>query len=648
MDNPKLEVITPFEKPKEENKIITRYKNLINNIKESFSSGISKIGEDILKSYQIYLDGFFQKLDEYCVLIENHNGSEEFKKECYEQMSLLLKQILEDKGKSCNNYFHDVSKLSNQLLDSLIRDNLPRGEDFMKKMIQMQINEREMKNKRKSKIIINGENENENGSICANLNYEKIVITKMKKEKFELLFAQLSPYSKFYNKNYNTPERSGSTYSISGEPAPFIVNQEINQTNFQENVNNKQISDISIKDSYLEEINFVDYFPYIDNLKIINTKLSYNINEKINFPKLETLKLEGVGLINENANPLFEQIRKNDIMRKNLRILSFKNNNITFLDYKKGYADNILKAMSFITLEILDMSYNKLYLFQNQIFNSLDNIKLIDLTNNNITFPTNLTDLLKAAKSKKCLVLMTNNLAILKEKANIEYNEYLYQIFKELNYPLKNITLENIFCNNNYPYIFNIEIGKLENALVYLNLSSGQLKDKDLFMLLSEKWNFPNLKYFILESNYLTEQFLYALIKKEYNFGQKLSNLKHLNLSDNQIGCTDVDKFKQFLELFKNMEILELKYTPVEKYINQVLKKKVIKYHDQKNQRIQEHAFNNEEKKIDQIIENNYLKEKTKLTIKIFDYINTKYTKTILTHFPHLLERIDMENKFPV
>lgn len=42
--------------------------------------------------------------------------------------------------------------------------------------------------------------------------------------------------------------------------------------------------------------------------------------------------------------------------------------------------------MTFTNLEILDMSYNRLYLFQNQIFNCLDSIKIIDLTNNNIVF----------------------------------------------------------------------------------------------------------------------------------------------------------------------------------------------------------------------------------------------------------------------
>ena len=423
-------------------------------------------------------------------------------------------------------------------------------------------------------------------------------------------------------------------------------NNQINIIN--NNENNKKITDISIKDSSLEDINFADYFPNIDNLKINNSKLSFKIAENLNFGQLNSLKLEGIGLINENFNNLFEKLRKNERMRKNLRIFSVKNNNITFLDYKKGYADNILKSMSFNNLEVLDMSYNRIYLFQNQIFNSLETIKLIDLTYNNIAFPTNLGDLLKAAKTRKCLVLMTNNLAILKEKANIEYNKYLIQIIHEINYPIKNLFLDNIFCNKNYQDIFQIEIGKFKNSLEYLDLSNGQLEDDKLISLLIDKWDFPYLKYFSLESNNLTEKFINSLIVKDYNFDKKFSKLKILKLSCNNIKCGDSDKFKQFLEMYKNMEILELKNTPIEKCINQFLKKKVMKYYDPNNEKKSQHAYNNEEIKIEKIYDDKLLKDKINITIKIVDLIYSKYTKIISSHMTYLMDRIILENKFPV
>ena len=639
----------------EANKCRSRILDQICNIKETFSLGIRKIEDDFVKSYDIYLCNIFPKLKEYDSLIEKHIILENTKNQCYTQMNLILKQILENKVNLYRAYINQIVILTQQLLDNYIRDEFSNGVDFIKKVIKLQEIEIEKENekiknyqnnKNKQKLKINGENENEikrSIEASSNADFEKISVKKLKKEHFDLLFSQMSIYSKLHNET----ERTISMYSVISEPAPPNISQSNNQANIQGNSSDQKVTDISIKDSNLEDINFVGYFPLIENLKIINSKLSYNIEDKIKFQKLDSLKLEGIGLINENFNPLFEQIRKNEIMRKHLRVFSVKNNNISFLDYRKGYADNILRAMTFSNLEILDMSYNKLYLFQNNIFNSLDKISVIDITNNNIAFPTNLTDLLKAAKAKKCLVLMTNNLAILKEKANIEYNEYLIKILPNINYPVNNITFDNIFCSHNFKYINIIDIGKFKDSLTYLNLSNGNLRDNDLIQLLKEKWHFPFLKYFILESNYLTEGFLYSLIIKENRFDEKLYNLKVFNLSDNKISCSDANKFKQFLELFKNLEIVELKFTPIEKCINQVLKKKVLEYHDNKKQRISEYKLNENEKQVAQIIENNYLKENTKITIKIVDFINQKYTKPIMTHLPHLIERIVLESTFP-
>ena len=674
-----------FPKDKEEfEKNRNRIVNQIYNVKQTFSYGLKNIEIHFLNSYDIYLQNLDTKLKECDALIQQHIESQNIKSKGYSQINLLLQQMLEEKISNITKYINDVSSHTQKLLDLSAQDDFSKANDIIKTMIQEQINEKqreeenrkikenELKQKSKEdilidkpmkenilkrtnqgnmKIEINGEIDiNENINLVessANLNYTKIVFKKIKKEYLQLLLSQSNTFKTIFHNKKDENEiinRVGSVYSMGGEAAPDVNNIPINKILPTENENNK-IKDISILDSNFEDIHLSEIFPFLENIKIINTKLPYKIPEKLNLEKLEVLRLEGIGLINENFNALFNKIRKNEIMRKNLRIFSIKNNNISFLDYRKGYADNILKEMTFNNLEVLDMSYNKLYLFQNQIFNSLEKIKLIDLTNNNIAFPTNLIDLFKASKAKKCLVLMTNNLAILKEKSNIEYNQYLIQILPEINYPIKKITLDNIFCNNSFQDIFQIDIGKFKTSLEYLDLSNGQLEDKNLISLLNEKWDFPNLKTFILESNYLTEGFIYSLVNKNYNFVNKLSKLKILNLSDNKINCSNVDLFKRFLESFKNLRILELKCTPIEVCINQFYRKIVMKYYDPDNKKQFEHAFNENEKKIEQILENNYLKENTQITISILDLINTKYTKIISTHFPHLLDRISMINK---
>lgn len=664
----------------------------ISSIPETFNLGLDKIKQDFTNSYTIYLQNLLKNLNTCDTSIEQNIDSVNLKNNYYLEVNSLLGSMLEQKMNFLQDYLGKIVDITQNLLDISIEEDFSKGNDFVQQIILKQKEEKqkeelekrkkeeemkmkikeeeklkkeeEMKKKlnktktKKSKTEINGEKElNINIQLLegiVNFNIDKIILRKMSQEYLEKLFSQsYSIYAKLHNRNQSADysinsaavERTESAYSFNGESSIPISDK----IKFFENGNDvkvKDIIDISIFDSVLEDINFIDYFPYIERLTIKNTKLSFNVAEKINFEKLDSLKLENVGLININFNILFEQLRKNEVMRNNLRIFSVKRNNISFLDYKKGYADNILKTMTFKNLEVLDMSYNKIYLFQNQIFNCLDSIKLIDLTSNNIAFPTHLTELYKSSKSKKCLLLMTNNLAILKQKSNIEYNQYLIQILPEINYPIKNITLDNNFTGNNYQDIFKIEISKYKNSLVYLNLSNGQLIDDDLISLFRNKWDLPNLKSLILESNYLTEQFLYAIINKDYNLDKKFLNLKVLKLSDNKINCPDVDKFIKFLETLKNLLIFEVKFTPFEQNINQYLRKKVLKYHGPNNKKIEELAFDKNEEKISQIIEKENLNEKTKANIIVLDLLGAKYTKSIFLHLQNLVQRISLENNF--
>ena len=132
---------------------------------------------------------------------------------------------------------------------------------------------------------------------------------------------------------------------------------------FFENISNENFNDLLGESSYilkkfkkydadidLEEIkfkncdidiNFSNTFPMIKVIKIINCPLPFNLHNNLNFNFLTHLILENVGLINENFEYLFFKIRDNDNLRKNLKVISFKNNNIGMLDLCKGIPDNL-------------------------------------------------------------------------------------------------------------------------------------------------------------------------------------------------------------------------------------------------------------------------------------------------------------------
>ena len=412
-------------------------------------------------------------------------------------------------------------------------------------------------------------------------------------------------------------------------------------------VENNSIKKLIFKNCNLEKLDISKLFPNINKLKIKDSKLTFDIKNYFNFNNMEILKLENIGLIDNNFNDLFDKIRTNEQIRKKLRIFSVKNNKISYIDYKRGYADNILSSMIFTNLEIFDMSCNKLYLFPNQIFNCLEKIKFIDLTDNNISFPQNISGLIKSAKIKKCLLLLTRNLAILKEPENIEYNNYLKENLTKIDFPIKKIVLDNIFCGKLFNNIFELDFSFFKSSLQYLDLSNSELHDKDLISIFdNKKLYFSGLKKLVLDANYLTQEFLYYLSSDNKDV-INTDNLQILKLSENDIKCTDVTKFKKFLEFFKNLTSLELKCTPFEKIVNQFYRKKIIQMYDPENKKGYFKPFDEDEKKVEEILSGHYLNNNTKLWIQILDASGGKYTEKIIQSFPDLIERMNLENKFP-
>ena len=373
MENQQIEFYTkPGENTIEE--IMKNRKRTYNqfvNYKETFKAGIRNIEDQFIAPYETYLNNFSNKLNEYDALIEKNIESMKLKTKCQSEINTLLTDLLEEKTRKYRDYINEIKNCTDKFINEFITMNFSKGDELIEKMIQEQKEEKKrekeemekrkkieeenrkmmeeqkkfdnfLKDKKKPKIEINGKKEVKANIMAlenaANFNYEKIILKEMSKERFELIFSQsFSINDKLRNKNNNNDnfsdsiQRASTIQSVSGEPAPGVMPQINNMTtnmvedNIDEN-NNKKITDIIILDSDLEDIDFANYFPNIDNLEIIDTKISYSLSKKVNFSKINSLKLEGVGLINENFNDLFEQIRKNEIMRQNIRVLSVKNN----------------------------------------------------------------------------------------------------------------------------------------------------------------------------------------------------------------------------------------------------------------------------------------------------------------------------------
>ena len=665
--------------PKDLNLERATLKTQITDIREKFPPILDKIRGNFLNKYEDRCSELFKLLNQFNIKMDKYFKSSQEIIDFGKIVNTKLENIVQNLTINMQKCSEQIEILFNNLLEFLSKENLNDVEDYTRQMIEKKEKELEMEKENRRKleeerkkkeeeekkqleqettnediqinvgiksIELDGNNNKENNiKLIENLNeFNQIILKDMSKEHLEFLFSKDIPEKK--TENYNDYSIEINKKLIKNDEK-FMRKQTFTSGEYinieDEEISNNSIINIIFKNSNLENLNISKLFPKLNKLKIKDSKISFDIGNKFNLNNLQSLKLENIGLIDTNFNEIFDKLRNNKSIRNHLKIFSVKNNKISFIDYKKGYADNILSAMIFTKLEVLDMSYNRLYYFQNQIFNCLENIKFIDLTDNNISFSLNNIGLIKSAKIKNCLLLITRNLAILKENENIEYNKYLIDILPKINYPIKKIVFDNIFCGDLYKNIFDLDFSHFKETLKHLDLSNSQLHDNELISLFDNKWNFPNLKTLILNANYLTEEFIYKLSDNEK---YKMDKLKFLRLSENQIKLSDLDKFIKFLDFFKNLEILELKCTPFESSVNSYFKKRVVQLLDPENKKGLKQPLNEEEKKIDKILTENYLKEKKKLKIHILDLSGGKYTDKINQNLPELTERLNIENKF--
>jgi len=665
--------------PKDLNLERATLKTQITDIREKFPPILDKIRGNFLNKYEDRCSELFKLLNQFNIKMDKYFKSSQEIIDFGKIVNTKLENIVQNLTISMQKCSEQIEILFNNLLEFLSKENLNDVEDYTRQMIEkkekeLEIekeNRRKLEEEKKKKeeeekkhleqettnedikinveiksVELDGNNNKENNiKLIENLNeFNQIILKDMSKEHLEFLFSKDIPEKK--TENYNDYSIEINKKLIKNDEK-FMRKQTFTPGGYinieDEEISNNSIINIIFKNSNLENLNISKLFPKLNKLKIKDSKISFDIGNKFNLNNLQSLKLENIGLIDTNFNEIFDKLRNNKSIRNHLKIFSVKNNKISFIDYKKGYADNILSAMIFTKLEVLDMSYNRLYYFQNQIFNCLENIKFIDLTDNNISFSLHNIGLIKSAKIKNCLLLITRNLAILKENENIEYNKYLIDILPKINYPIKKIVFDNIFCGDLYKNIFDLDFSHFKETLKHLDLSNSQLHDNELISLFDNKWNFPNLKTLILNANYLTEEFIYKLSDNEK---YKMDKLKFLRLSENQIKLSDLDKFIKFLDFFKNLEILELKCTPFESSVNSYFKKRVVQLLDPENKKGLKQPLNEEEKKIDKILTENYLKEKKKLKIHILDLSGGKYTDKINQNLPELTERLNIENKF--
>ena len=498
----------------------------------------------------------------------------------------LISNISQNKNEKSENIFQNIEELQNNIIEGNENLNL-----FLK---QNKINS-ESKEEKDEKILKINCNSSINEIIrkLGKYNFEKIIIKELSSISFNEIFKS------YIDKAYK---------------------------------------DVIIKKCNIENYEIKQVFKEINKLKIKRCKISFG-NNFLNFKTINELYLENINLINENLNIILQGIKSN---LNNIKILSIKNNNISKLNLDLD--ENII----YNNLEFLNLSNNKISKIAENIFDILPIIKTIDLTNNNINFICRYKNILNISKEKNCIILLSKNPGIIKEKNREEYCNYLKEYIPEKlnkNNHIKYLNLEGLFINKTYNILSQINFNTMEiTFLNSLNLSHNNLTDQNLIEIIkNNKDFFSRIKKLVLCSNYITEECINSLINDENGEFQKIfANLKKLDISGNHIKFTDLNQLKNLTKTFPNLKTLLLKYTPFENDYNNYLKMKAMnKIEEGENKELSESYLQFEE-----IFEKEKFLNGKKIKIKMMNTNDYMHFNLIRKYFPYLLYNIKLETKF--
>jgi hypothetical protein len=279
-----------------------------------------------------------------------------------------------------------------------------------------------------------------------------------------------------------------------------------------------------------------------------------------------------------------------------------------------------------------------------EMFNALKNIKLFDLTNNGLVFPSRYSSFLSGGKKKLFLVLLTKNYALLNDNNREEYINYLFEVIPKINYEFKSLSFINLYVGKFYEKMKTFNLSKFNNSLIELDISYGNINDKDLSTLLKGNLNLSNLKILNLSKNKLTEKIIDIFAE---NFMEQFSKLKYLYLSGNKLTFKKAINYQNFFEKFKSLKLFEAKNTPFELSLNNYTRTIINRYYENERYKTYKTNFSNEDLEIEKIAQNDkYLLTKTNVTISVIDVNNYKYVSKIKKFYPEILERINFETKF--
>ena len=271
--------------------------------------------------------------------------------------------------------------------------------------------------------------------------------------------------------------------------------------------------------------NFLDNIPALEKL-VINSSSKFEISLLQNLSKsLIKLSLTKNGFVDYEFNNIMSNYLVNsESIRKNLQILSFSNNNLSYIDL----AQLVCKPkQTFYALKELNFERNKIYKF-NISPEYFVELKCINCCYNNFAKPS-------FEQYTNILTLLSGNIYL----SNITLAK---NYFSSLEKKLKDHTISLTYLNLSYipkilsnDYISNLIID--DSILINikkLDFSHNKLKNNSIFKFFENNKGCLALKSLDLSFNLLDDFFFDKFLEQKLN--NLFSKLKYINLDANKFG----------------------------------------------------------------------------------------------------------------
>ena len=335
----------------------------------------------------------------------------------------------------------------------------------------------------------------------------------------------------------------------------------------------------------------------LKSLSIIDSNFNIDKLPKLNFPALKKFKLkksfitfsylfdsifgdtnsliqiyiENINMTDNSLKLFFEYLAPKKSIQETLKHLSFKGNNLTKINFN-NYG---MKANQLKNLQYLNFSKNNIFEFSTDNFKIFPELKVLDLTDNNISNYILFEAIESQKKAIKFIAMLSNNIFIHNNhESNKRYIKYISDKLSTFQHKIKKISFALLFNKDNLEYFSKLKISPAVKISIYkLDLSFCGLFNEDVWKFFRNNFGLLNLYDLNLSNNLLTNNLFNLCSGIQGDI--LLEKLEMIDLSGNKMECTNIKDLKgldTFVDNHKELKKIKLQQTNFIAGLNKLIK----------------------------------------------------------------------------